>query len=119
MKESSLYNDIYKMIMQIPRGEIASYSQVAKAVGMPRGAQVVGWALGAVSQEKLPDLPWQRVVNQKRQLTIKNPKVGPSEQRELLEREGRSLEYHDESGLWQVTGDDWWQSPEPQARPPR
>lgn len=109
MEPPPLFEQIYAMVAKIPHGEIASYSQVAAAVGMPRGARIVGWALGALPAGQFNTLPWWRVVNKQRQLTITNPHVGPEEQRARLENEGRQLEWKAE--LWQVTGQDWWQPP--------
>jgi methylated-DNA-protein-cysteine methyltransferase-like protein len=114
MEAPTLYEQIYAMVDRIPHGEIASYSQVAAAVGMPRGARIVGWALGALPRNQFETLPWWRVVNKQRQLTITNPNVGPEEQRARLEREGRQLELQEE--LYRVTGDDWWIPP---VAPPR
>lgn len=112
MESPNLYQQIYNMVSAIPFGKVASYSQVARAVGMPRGAQVTGWALGALPENT--GVPWWRVVNKQRQLTIVNPKMGPEDQRLLLEKEGRSLTLRD--GLYSVEGDDWWDAP---VAPPR
>lgn len=112
MSKSTLYEEIFAVVSAIPFGEIASYSQVARAIGMPRGARVVGWALGTLLQGS--PVPWWRVVNMHRQLTIVNPKMGPEEQKALLEKEGFTLVL--EGGLYAVTGDTWWVAP---VVPPR
>ncbi len=47
-------------VRDIPRGQVASYGQVAELAGFPRGARQVGRAL-----RELPagdDLPWHRVL---------------------------------------------------------
>lgn len=110
----ALFETIYAVVRTIPKGEIASYSQVARSVGKPRGARVVGWAMGALPATT--DVPWWRVVNAKRQLSIVNPRVSPELQRQKLEAEGRSLAW--DGGLYVVSGADWWQAPDAPLVPP-
>ncbi|HSI20991.1 MAG TPA: MGMT family protein [Verrucomicrobiae bacterium] len=114
MPKSPLYQDIYAAIRTIPFGEVASYSQVAKSVGLPRGAQVVGWALGALSGLENTDIPWWRVINAKRWLTITNKQAGPADQKLWLEKEGRTVT--EKEGVFVVDGEDWWDAP---VVPPR
>ena len=54
------FEAVYQVVNQIPSGKVASYSQIATAIGRPRAARVVGWAMRAAR----PDLPWHRVVTQ-------------------------------------------------------
>jgi methylated-DNA-protein-cysteine methyltransferase-like protein len=99
-----LYPQIYAVVRTITHGTIASYSQVAAAIGMPRGARIVGWAMGGLPKDT--DVPWWRVVNKAGQLSIRNPHFGSEEQRERLEREGVTLIREHE--LYLVTSDSWW-----------
>jgi methylated-DNA-protein-cysteine methyltransferase-like protein len=99
----TLYEEIWATVRKIPWGYVSSYSQVARAIGKPRGAQMVGWAL---RQAPLESVPWQRVINQKRQISIVNPKVTKIVQKELLESEGREIIEKD--GYYTVIGDDWF-----------
>ena len=49
---------VYEIVAKIPVGEVASYGQIARMLGNPRGARQVGWAM-----RNCPEgLPWQRVV---------------------------------------------------------
>jgi methylated-DNA-protein-cysteine methyltransferase-like protein len=57
---SGFYQQVYKIVAQIPEGKVLSYGQIAWMIGMPQAAQAVGWALRVCPQE----LPWQRVVRQ-------------------------------------------------------
>lgn len=98
------FEDIYHIIQSIPAGHVASYGQVAAAMGKPRGARLVGWALGALPRPH--EVPWQRVINKQRRLSIVNPKVSAEVQKELLEQEGRTLERKEDG--WYVTGTDWY-----------
>ena len=52
------YARVYALVGQIPPGRVVSYGQIAWALGAPRMARQVGWAM-----RRCPDaLPWQRVV---------------------------------------------------------
>lgn len=52
---------VFAIVGQIPHGRVTSYGDIARALGDPRGARQVGWAI-AGSPEGL-DLPFHRVVN--------------------------------------------------------
>jgi len=63
---ASLYEQIYHVVRQIPRGRVATYGQIAYLVGPPCDARRVGWALAALRDHRAePPVPWQRVVNAK------------------------------------------------------
>ena len=97
------FEKVYSVVARIPAGNVASYGQVAKACGQPRGTRMVGWALGALKRPH--EVPWQRVINRERKLSIVHPHVSPDMQKELLEQEGRVLEL--KSDGWYVLGNDW------------
>ena len=78
---------VYAVVAQIPCGQLATYGQIAELVGVWGAARQVGWAL-----RRLPlpsEIPWQRVVNAKGQISF-NPSREGSDwiQRELLLAEG-------------------------------
>ena len=78
---------VYAAVARIPRGQLATYGQIAELVGVWGAARQVGWAL-----RRLPlpsEIPWQRVVNAKGQISF-NPSREGSDwiQRELLLAEG-------------------------------
>ena len=52
---------VYDVVARIPRGRVTTYGRIAAAVGDPRGARMVGWALMHAVEEH--DLPCHRVVN--------------------------------------------------------
>ena len=58
--EKNSFEKIYDVIRQIPRGQVASYGQIAALAGNRRWARVVGYALHAVPCNS--DLPCHRVV---------------------------------------------------------
>jgi methylated-DNA-protein-cysteine methyltransferase-like protein len=52
------FEQVYGVVAQIPHGKVVSYGQIAKLLGNPRGARIVGWAM-----RNCPEgLPWHRVV---------------------------------------------------------
>lgn len=50
---------VERLVRLIPRGRVMTYGQIAALLGMPRGAQAVGWTAHYGEAE----VPWQRVVN--------------------------------------------------------
>ena len=49
---------VYQTVEKIPKGKVATYGQIARICGKPRGAREVGWAMRNCPEH----LPWQRVV---------------------------------------------------------
>jgi len=49
---------VFEIIENIPRGMVVSYGQIAHALGRPRAAREVGWAMRHCPEH----LPWHRVV---------------------------------------------------------
>lgn len=80
---SNLFSRIYALVRKIPRGKVATYGQIARALGMPRGARTVGWALRACEK----NIPWQRVVNAHGKISLR-PTAGFQTQRARLRAEG-------------------------------
>jgi len=82
-RRSALFSRVYDLVRRIPRGRITSYGAIARALGMPRGARTVGWALSACPSH----VPWHRVVNAQGKISWR-PSDGYVLQRTLLRREG-------------------------------
>jgi methylated-DNA-protein-cysteine methyltransferase related protein len=82
--EVGLHQRIHDAVSRIPRGRVATYGQIARIAGLPGQARLVGYAMHAVPTGS--DIPWQRVVNAKGEISI--PGENGSWQRRLLEREG-------------------------------
>jgi len=86
VKPAGTYERIYAVVCRIPSGKVSTYGTVARLAGFPGRARQVGYALHALSDEK--DVPWQRVVNARGQISL-GPEVGlNSLQRQMLEAEG-------------------------------
>jgi methylated-DNA-protein-cysteine methyltransferase related protein len=83
----SAYEAIYAVVRQIPAGQVATYGQVAELANLPRQARLVGYALFRVGPEM--DVPWQRVINAKGEISESPFRLGGDYlQRSLLEAEG-------------------------------
>jgi len=80
---AAIFRRVYAVVRTIPRGRVVSYGMVARALGMPRGARTVGWALRACPR----DVPWHRVVNAQGKISWR-PSGGHDKQRALLRHEG-------------------------------
>jgi methylated-DNA-protein-cysteine methyltransferase-like protein len=99
---TGFFEEVYRIASMIPRGQVATYGQIAAYLGNPRGARTVGWALGSLPEGL--DVPWHRVVNS--QGRISGPPHGQraSEQRAILEEEGIAF---DDSGRIDLAGHGW------------
>jgi len=68
---NSLYERIYDVVSRIPTGRVATYGQVARLAGIPKGARQVGYAMAALGRgAPRPEVPWHRVVNAKGESSI-------------------------------------------------
>ncbi len=78
---------VYALVRQIPRGQVATYGQLAAILGSPRAARAVGYAM-----KRCPhDIPWQRVVNARGGISLRANVSGMITQRIRLEHEGVPL----------------------------
>lgn len=80
------YEKIYEVVKQIPRGQVATYGQVAALAGNNRWAQVVGYALHVNPDPE--GIPCYRVVNKEGRLSDAFAFGGVNRQKLLLEAEG-------------------------------
>lgn len=78
------WESIYRLVKRIPRGRVTTYGALAKALKVPGGARVVGYAMAGCPSGR--GIPWHRVVGAGGRLIIREP-YG-SKQRRLLESEG-------------------------------
>ena len=82
--KANLFARVYELVRHVPPGLVVTYGQIATALGSPRLARTVGWAMRACPD----DVPWHRVVNSHGMLST-SPFDGARDlQRALLEDEG-------------------------------
>lgn len=74
------------VVRTVPAGRVTTYGDVAAALGSPRVARHVGWALAALPEGT--DVPWHRVINAQGRVSFKGDPVRAERQRARLEREG-------------------------------
>jgi methylated-DNA-protein-cysteine methyltransferase related protein len=72
--KTSKYTRIYDVVRRIPWGKVATYGQVADLAGLYGKARLVGYALYQVPLES--DVPWQRVVNAKGEISYSVAREG-------------------------------------------
>jgi methylated-DNA-protein-cysteine methyltransferase-like protein len=85
MSLSPLSLTILSLIRSIPKGQVATYGQIATLAGNPRAARHVARLLH--SHSKLEKLPWHRVINSKGSISLPMNGTGGL-QRRLLIKEG-------------------------------
>ena len=86
----SVFDRIYNVVSQIPKGKVATYGQVASLAGNPRWARVVGYAL-----HNNPDgdkYPCYKVVNSSGKLSPGYAFGGIEAQKGRLEADGITVE---------------------------
>ncbi len=96
---SSLYDQIYDLVCQVPPGRVTTYGTVGALVGCP--ARVVGYAMHHL-RHTTREVPWQRVINARGGISTHG-----FEQRRLLEAEGIIFDEHGRVDLrrWGWPGD--------------
>ena len=84
-------NQVWEIVRKVPAGRVTTYGQVARLIPVPEGMDPKGfnafaprWVGGAMAACP-DDVPWQRVINSKGEIS---QRPGASKQRELLEAEG-------------------------------
>jgi methylated-DNA-protein-cysteine methyltransferase-like protein len=113
LTEPNFYEQVYRVVRQIPPGQVTSYGRIAAMLGAPRAARAVGYALRALKDKQADpaynDVPWHRVVNSQGRISIVNREYGAQQQARLLRSEGvvvtETLRIDLEAYLW--TGLHW------------
>ena len=89
-KDSGFFEKVYEVASKIPYGRVTSYGAVAKYLGSPKSARMVGWAMNA--SHKNPNVSAHRVVNRIGLLSGKHHFGGTNLMQQLLESEGVVVE---------------------------
>lgn len=83
---AGFFEQVHLAVRGIPRGRVATYGQIARLLGVPRGARAVGWALRALGERSGRRVPWHRVLGAGGRITL--PGLGGEIQRRKLRQEG-------------------------------
>lgn len=83
-RTAHLKAQVFALVMACPAGRVTTYGLLAKCVGYPRGARMVGWFMNEAGE----GVPAQRVINSKGELSGSWAFGSPDRMRSLLEAEG-------------------------------
>ena len=83
---AGLFREVFAIVAQIPPGKVCAYGQIARLIGRPRGARVVGYAVASAPADQ--GLPCHRVLRKDGSLPPGDVFGGAGIQRTLLEAEG-------------------------------
>lgn len=102
-EEEDFYQKVYEAVRQIPWGRVTTYGSIARSIGAPQSARVVGYALSA--SHNLADIPAHRVVNRHGLLTGRHHFASPDLMEKQLKAEGISVRNNQiinfEKHLWE------------------
>ncbi|MGQ8869506.1 MGMT family protein [Myroides sp. TSA_177.3] len=83
---TNFFERVYDVVREIPIGKVTTYGAIAKAIGAPRSARMVGYAMNASHFDD--SVPAHRVVNRVGMLSGKHHFDGTNLMQQLLESEG-------------------------------
>lgn len=86
LETKPFFQRVYALVAMIPPGKVITYGAIAAALGSPKSARTVGWAMRAAPKEL--GLPCHRVVNRSGILAPEPVFSGKYLQRMMLEAEG-------------------------------
>ncbi|MEM9555082.1 MAG: MGMT family protein [Acidobacteriota bacterium] len=86
------YERFWSVVRRVPEGRVVTYGQVAAMAGLPGRARQVGYALSALPDEH--DVPWQRVINARGEVSPRSEPGYDGLQRAILEDEGVEFDAH-------------------------
>ena len=90
-ENKDFFSRVYEIAKMIPHGRVTSYGAIARCIGSPQAARMVGWAMNQAHSS--PEfIPAHRVVNRIGLLSGKHHFGGPRVMQELLESEGIRIE---------------------------
>lgn len=81
---ADVYERIFAAVKKIPRGQVATYGQVAAEAGYPRQPRLAGYAL----HHAPAGLAWHRVINAAGRISLPKGSAAYREQKRRLEAEG-------------------------------
>ncbi len=86
-QDEGFFQRVYDVVLLVPRGRVTTYGAIARYLGSPGAARMVGWAMNQ-SHSSTQYIPAHRVVNRHGLLTGKHHFDGIHMMQEMLENEG-------------------------------
>jgi methylated-DNA-protein-cysteine methyltransferase-like protein len=91
MTDEGFFDHVYDVVRSIPYGRVSTYGAIARYLGSPQAARMVGWALNqSGGQERF--VPAHRVVNRNGLLSGKRYFGYADTMRQMLEAEDIRVE---------------------------
>ena len=87
--ETNFFDRVYAVVKLVPYGRVTSYGAIARFIGAPKSARMVGYAMNASGT--MPDIAAHRVVNRNGLLSGKHHFSGTNLMQNLLESEGMEV----------------------------
>ncbi len=85
-----IFEEVYKIVKQVPKGKVTTYGDIARILGNVRLSRVVGFALHA--NPYFGEVPCHRVVSKNGGLAPNFAFGGINVQKQMLENEGIKIE---------------------------
>lgn len=118
MKQISLFSKkVLHLLQQVPKGQVATYGQIANLAGKPQGSRGVSWILHSSSDAY--KLPWQRILNSKGRISFPVGSAEFKKQKRLLIQEGVEFNDNDEVDLKKFQWNKIAKTRKPAAKKPR
>ena len=89
-QNEGFFQRVYEVVLLVPRGRVTTYGAIARYLGSPGAARMVGWAMNQ-SHSSPQYIPAHRVVNRQGLLTGKHHFDGIHMMQEMLENEGAMI----------------------------
>ena len=86
-QNKGFFQRVYEVVLLVPSGRVTTYGAIARYLGSPGAARIVGWAMNQ-SHTSSEYVPAHRVVNRNGLLTGKHHFDGTNLMQEMLENEG-------------------------------
>jgi O-6-methylguanine DNA methyltransferase len=82
----TFFDNVYEIVLNIPKGKVATYGQIAKLAGNPQAARAVGMCMK--KNPNAPIVPCHRVVGSDGRLTGYSVGKGILTKQDILRKEG-------------------------------
>ena len=102
----NFFKQVFDVCKLIPKGRVTSYGAIASAIGSPKSARMVGWAMNKAFSHT-ESIPAHRVLNRNGLLTGKKAFGSPTLMQELLEQEGIEVQNDRVVNFEEIFWDPW------------